>query len=125
MGAVTNSSFFVNWEKNMDLRQYFHKVKTLEASLPEDDQLVVSFENADGASEGRITEVSRRIAAKMIVEGRAVLATEEQKQQFMQKYVAARKAIEATEAARRVQVAIISDPDLISQLAGRKNSQQK
>jgi hypothetical protein len=109
----------------MDLRQYFRKIQVVEASLPLEDLFIVSLETSDGGREGQISEVSRDNAAKMIVEGRAVLATEAQKEQFLQTHAAARKAIDAVEAARRVQVAIISDVDLVSQMASRKNSQHK
>jgi hypothetical protein len=124
MGAVTDSSLLFIGRKIMDLRQYFRKIQALEASLPDEDQVVVSLETSDGGKAGRLSEVSRSNAAKIIVEGRAMLATEEQKQQFVQKHASARKVIEATDAARRVQVAIISDADL-SQLASRKNSHHK
>jgi hypothetical protein len=108
----------------MDLKQYFRKIQAVEATLSENYPIVVSLETADGGKEGRISEVSRSNAAVMIVEGRAVLATEEQKLQFAETQAAARKAHLAAEAAKRVQVAVISESDL-GHMSGRKNSQNK
>jgi hypothetical protein len=108
----------------MDLKQYFRKIQAAEASISEDYPIVVSLETPDGGKEGRLSEVSRSNAAIMIVEGRAVLATEEQKRQFAERQVAARNAHVAAEAAKRLQVAIISESDL-GHVSGRKNSQNK
>jgi hypothetical protein len=108
----------------MDLKQYFRKIQTIEASLQEEYPILMSLETPDGGKEGRASEVSRSNAAVMIVEGRAVLATEEEKRQFLETQNIARKAVAAADAARRVQVAIISEADL-GQMAGRKNSQHK
>jgi hypothetical protein len=108
----------------MDLKQYFRKIQAVESSLSDEYPIVVSLETADGGKEGRISEVSRSNAAVMVVEGRAVLATEEQKQQFAESQAAARTAHAKAEAAKRLQVAIISESDL-GHMTGRKNSQNK
>jgi len=91
----------------MDLKQYFRRIQAVEASLSDEYPIVISLETADGGKEGRISEVSRSNAAVMIVEGRAVLATDEQKQQFAEGQAVARNAHAAAEAAKRLQVAII------------------
>jgi len=105
----------------VDLRQYFRKLEQIEAAMIEAYQVVVSLETADGGKPGLISEVSRANAAKLLVEGRAVLATEEQKEQFASAQQAAKEAAEQLEMARRLQVAILSEADL-ARLPGRKNS---
>lgn len=62
----------------MDLRVYYQKLRELEATLPSDYVVVVSKETPDGGCAGTFTEVSRRLAAKLILDGAAELATEEQ-----------------------------------------------
>ncbi len=94
----------------MDLRQYFRKFREVEASLIDPYLLVVSMETPDGGKAGVVSEVSRQIAAKMIIEGRAVLANAKDEKLYRELQVVARKAAEKADLARRVQVAIISEP---------------
>lgn len=96
----------------MDLKQYFRKLREIEDSLTEPYLVIVSLETSDGGKAGSMCEVPRTVAAKMIVERRANLASVEQKEIFFQQQEAARKAAEKAELARRVQVAILADPDL-------------
>jgi hypothetical protein len=60
----------------MDMRMYYRKVREVEATIPGTSTSVVSLATPDGGKEGTITEVPRRVAAKMIVDGTAKLATE-------------------------------------------------
>jgi hypothetical protein len=96
----------------MDVKQYYRKIHEVEAGLTEPYPIVVSVETADGGKAGVVSEVSRAVAAKMIVEGCAVLASRAEKERYFEQQVAARKAAEKAELARRVRVAIISDDDL-------------
>lgn len=101
----------------MDLKQYFRKLREIENSLTEPYLVIVSLETSDGGKAGSMCEVPRTVAAQMIVERRANLASVEQKEIFFQQQEAARKAAEKAELARRVQVAILADPDLQSTAA--------
>lgn len=62
----------------MDLRVFFQKVKEMEHAIPGNPVVVVSEDTPDGGRAGGKTEVSRALAAKLIVEGRARLATEQE-----------------------------------------------
>ena len=95
----------------MDLKQYFRKMREIEGTISEPFVLIVSLETPDGGKAGMVTEVSRFNAAKMIIEGRAVLANESEKEAYIARQEAARKAAEKAELAKRVQVAILADPD--------------
>lgn len=103
----------------MDLRQYFRKMREVEATLPDQYPIISSLETADGGKSGTISEVPRVIAAQLIVEGRAVLATETEQERFRQQQQEAKRLAEQAEAAKRLQVAFITDPRLNGGL-GRK-----
>lgn len=96
----------------MDLRVFFQKLRKLEQEITEPHVVVVSEETPDGGRAGQLTEVSRSNAARLILEGRAHLATAEQSEEF---HAAARKALdEALQRmmAEKVQVTVISEADL-------------
>lgn len=96
----------------MDIKQYYRKLREVESALREPYELVVSVETPDGGKAGIMTEVGKPIAAKMIVEGCAVLANSQQKEKYCQQQAVARKAAQQAELARRLQIAVISNPDL-------------
>jgi len=66
----------------MDLRGYYKKIREIEAKIGDVFAVIVSLESPDGGKAGTQTEVSRALAAKMIAEGMARLATSEEKQAF-------------------------------------------
>jgi hypothetical protein len=87
-------------------------MREIEGGLTEPYPVVISLETSDGGKPGMVCEVPRSVAAKMILEGRATLASVEQKELFLQQQETAKKTAEKAELARRLQVAIIADPDL-------------
>ena len=95
----------------MDLRHYFKKIRETEASLTEPFPLIVSLDTPEGGKSGVVSEVSRELAAKMLVEGRAVLANEHEKHAYDERQSATKKAADKADLARRLQVAIITDPN--------------
>ncbi|MBV9763123.1 MAG: hypothetical protein JO340_21350 [Acidobacteriaceae bacterium] len=105
----------------MDLKQYFRRLREIENGIADSYVLIASLETPDGGKAGMVTEVSRYTAAKMIIEGRAVLATEKQKEAHAAQQEAVRKAAEKAAMAKRVQLAILADPDVDSPVA-KKNS---
>ncbi len=66
----------------MDLRNYYQKVKDIASKIADNCTVIVSLETADGGKAGTQTEVPRALAAKMIVDGIARLATPEERQAF-------------------------------------------
>lgn len=96
----------------MDLRVFFQKLRKIEQEIIEPHVVVVSHETPDGGREGQLSEVSRSIAARLILEGHAHLASAEQTAEFRTE---ARKALEEAQQrqiADKVQVNVISDADL-------------
>lgn len=65
-----------------DLRAYFDKIKKLEEVISEPFTVVVSVPTSDGGKAGVLTEVSRHQAARLVTEGKARLANEEETEAF-------------------------------------------
>jgi hypothetical protein len=106
----------------MDLKQYFKKVREIEASIKEPYVLVSSLETPDGGKAGVISEVTRAVAATIIAEGRAALTTEEEAIRYAEQQSAARQAAEKALLAKRVQVAIIAEPSQQNESLGNTKS---
>lgn len=102
------------WEQIqvMDVKQYYRKINEVEAGLKDKYPMVISLETPDGGKAGVVSEVPRTLAAKLIVECRAVLASEAEIEKYRNEQSAAKRSAEKAELAKRLQVAIIADPDL-------------
>jgi hypothetical protein len=66
----------------MDLRMFYQKMRNIEREISAPHVVVVSAETPDGGKAGVKTEVRRELAAKLIAEGRARLATPEETDEF-------------------------------------------
>jgi hypothetical protein len=95
----------------MDLRVYYSKVREAEAALAEDHPVVVSLATSEGGKAGVCTEVPRHIAARLIAEGRARVASPEEAEDFREGHRAARADYEQQETARRIQVMVMPRPE--------------
>lgn len=95
----------------MDLRQFYRKIREIESSIPDKYPFVSSLATDDGGKEGVLAEVPRYQAARMIVEGKARLATEEEKKQYLENLAAAQRAAEEWEAAKRTPLAFLLGAD--------------
>lgn len=91
----------------MDLRTYYGKVRDAEATLTGEHFVMVSLATSEGGKEGVRTEVPRSIAATLIAETRARLASEEETNEFHEANRVAREKHEQEESAKRVQVMVI------------------
>jgi hypothetical protein len=91
----------------MDVRVYYRKIREQELELPADTVVVVSVETPDGGKEGIKTEVSRRNAAVLLVEGRAKLANQEEAEQFRQDAQSAKAQAEEQATARRMEFTFV------------------
>ena len=96
----------------MDLQVYYRKIREIEQGLNSASVVVVSRETPDGGRDGVRTEVPRHVAAKMIVEGGARLATPEEASAFQEQNAEAKRKAEQLAAASRVQYTIISQNEL-------------
>ncbi len=96
----------------MDLKQFYHKLHVIEEGIVEPHVVVVTHETADGGRAGHKAEVSRRNAARLILEGRAHLATVEEVAEYRNDVQQALQAAQQRVTADRLQVNLISEADL-------------
>jgi hypothetical protein len=101
----------------MNLRQYYQKIQEAEASLQDDFPVMSGKDTGNGGSSSVLTETTRAIAAKMLVEGTADLASPEQAAAFRQQQADALRLVQDAADAGRVQVAVVS-ADEIRKLRG-------
>src|SRR3954451_18084887 len=101
----------------MDVKQYFRKVREIESSLPDTYALVMSLETPDGGRAGLLSEEPRAIAAKMIAEGRALIATEEQRTHFLEQRSAAKLIAEKEEFSKKIRLTLVTDSALKAALS--------
>ena len=66
----------------MDLRAYYQKIRRIEAELKEESVVMVSLETPEGGKAGTRTEVPRPLAARLVVDGKAELASPEEAAEF-------------------------------------------
>ena len=78
----------------VDLKLYYHKMRTIEATIPGESVVVVSLETQDGGREGQVSEVARAVAARLVVEGKARLASDQEARAFKDSIRTARRAAE-------------------------------
>jgi hypothetical protein len=91
----------------MNLRTYYQKIRDIEQSLVEPFVLLLSRETPDGGKEGVLTEVPRQLAARMIVDGRAVLASESAVRAFQEHKAEAKRLADQGALASRMQVTVM------------------
>jgi hypothetical protein len=66
----------------MDLRAYYRKLRGIEAELREDSVVMISRETSDGGRAGVKSDVPRALAARLVVDEKADLATPEEAAAF-------------------------------------------
>ncbi|MEO7142218.1 MAG: hypothetical protein ABI165_01805 [Bryobacteraceae bacterium] len=96
----------------MDLRMFYQKMRRIEAEITDHDVVVISRETADGGRAGVATEVPRGVAAKLIVEDRARLASPEEAAEYRAAVVERARKAEQLANANKLQVTLISEPEL-------------
>lgn len=99
-------------ERIVDLKLFFHKVRTIEATIPGEDAILVSLETPDGGRPGRCTEVRRAVAATLIAQGKARLANEDEGEGFRQAVLEAKKAADERLARNRVQLGVLPQTEI-------------
>ena len=96
----------------MDLKVYYRKLREIEKGLAGEHVVVKSLATPDGGVEGRLTEVGRSLAAKLIADGLAVLAEEAESALFHERAADEKKQEEQKRAAGKIQFAVLSESDL-------------
>ena len=96
----------------MDLRMFYQKLRKMEQEIADPHVIVISQETSDGGKAGQKAEVSRSIAARLILEGRARLANAEETAEYRRATDQALQEAEQRATANKVQLNVISDADL-------------
>jgi hypothetical protein len=96
----------------MNLKTYYSKVQETESGFTGDDVLIVSQATPDGGKAGVLTLAAKRVAAQLIVEGRARAASEEERALWEMEESEKREEMRREEMAQRIQVQVVTDPDI-------------
>ena len=96
----------------MNMRQFYQKIKEVEGSILTAELVIVSNDTPDGGKAGVKSEVKRSVASRMIAEGHARIATEEETQTFRRETEEGfQRGQEAIHSAK-VQLAVLSDAEM-------------
>ena len=98
--------------RQMDLQLYYQKIRETETKIADEFALVVSLETSDGGKSGRKTEVPRRLAAKLLVEGLVRLATKDELKAHRDSLAEAVRLAERAAAAAKLQLTVLSTNEL-------------
>lgn len=109
----------------MDLKIYYGKIREVLETIKEDFTVVVSRETPDGGKPGVAMETTKATAARMVVDGRARLATPEEAEAHRERERALSAKAKEEAAPPRMQVALLSEADLEAWQATRKNIAEK
>jgi hypothetical protein len=96
----------------MDIREYFRKLRQAESEITGDYAVIVSTETPDGGKAGRVVEVTKAVAAHMIVDGRGRIATASEIKSFRAEMADLIEKEKAQQNAGKVQVTILSGEQL-------------
>jgi hypothetical protein len=96
----------------MDLQIYYQKIRDIENKITDEFPLMVSVETSDGGKGGTKTEVPRRLAAKLLVEGLARLASKEELKVYREMLAEGKRLAERAAAAQRLQLTVLSSTEL-------------
>jgi len=96
----------------MDLKLYFQKIRTIEATIAAEHAIIVSLESPDGARAGQYGEATREVAATLVAQGKARLATEEEAEAFKESLRNAKRAADEQALRNRMQFAMIPEAEL-------------
>jgi len=91
----------------MDVKQYYKKLRELEATMSEPYVVVVSNETPDGGRAGVMTEAPRRIACQLLLEGRARQANASEVESYRQTEAARREDFEREQTASKIQFQLV------------------
>lgn len=105
----------------MDLQHYYSKIREIEANIADEFTVIVSRETPEGGREGTKTQVGRRVAAKMVVEGLARLASAAEKAAFHALQTEAKRMADEIAAASKVEFAVLSTAELKRFKGGTKS----
>ncbi len=96
----------------MDLQLYYRKVRETASTIKDEFPVMVSRETPDGGKAGILTEVPAKLAAKMVVDGFANIASPKEATAFRERQIEAKRLADQAAAAAKVQFTLLSADDL-------------
>lgn len=96
----------------MNLRRYYQQVREVEASLPDDDIVVRSKTTEAGGRAGKLTEVSRPVAAKLLTQDVVELVSPKDANSFRKARNELASKLRKERASQQIQFAVLSRADL-------------
>lgn len=93
----------------MDLKTYYQRIREFAAGIPGESAVIVSLATPEGGRAGLLTEVPKEVAARMLADGIASLAGEEEAARFHQQAQVRREEEEHRRAAARIRVSFITE----------------
>lgn len=91
----------------MDLRVFFQKIKQVEREIAPEHVVMTSLETPDGGVAGKTTEVTRAVAARLIVEGKAQLASVEETELHFKSQAALRQEAEELALSQKITINLV------------------
>jgi hypothetical protein len=108
----------------MDLRVYYRKLREIEQGIAEEFVIVKSVATPEGGVAGRLTEVGRAVAARLILEGVAELASQKESADLRLRQAQEKKEEDERRAAAKIQFAVLTDSDLRTLRSGARGSKE-
>lgn len=96
----------------MDLKRYYRRIREIEAAIEDEFPVVKSLPTEAGGQGGRLTETTRAVAARMVVDGVAELASPEETAEFRRVAEETRAREEERRRGEQVQFHVLSESDL-------------
>jgi hypothetical protein len=109
----------------MDLKKYYRKIREVEAAIDEEFPVVKSLPTEAGGRAGRLTETTKHVAARMVVDGVAELASSEEAAEFRRLAEEIRRKEEERRRGEQVQFHVLSETDLRSMLKASPKSRRE
>ncbi len=106
----------------MDLKGYYRKLREIAKGLEEEFVVVKSQATPDGGVAGRLTEVGRELAAKMVADGLAHIAGKDEAESFRQKLAQEKKQADEKRVSDKIQFAVLTEADLRALQRGARGS---
>jgi hypothetical protein len=103
----------------MDLKLYYQKIRDTESRIPDEFPIIASEKTDDGGKAGIYAEVTREVAAKMMTEGTARLATVAETKAYREERAESKQAADDAAEVSKVQVTVVPNADL-TKVASRK-----
>jgi hypothetical protein len=104
----------------MDLKLYYQKRRDTESKIPDAFPLIISQQTDDGGKAGSCAEVTRAVAAKMITEGTARLATADEAKTYREARAEAKRSADEEAEVSKVHITVVPSAELARLAGGKK-----